>query len=285
MTRTTNQRSSDTSPESRPHSDPASRAGTPLPRLMVAPNGARRGKADHPALPITDDEIIETARACFLAGADGIHLHIRDAAGRHLLCPNRYRALLDQLAEQVPGMYLQVTSEAAGRYGADKQRAVMRSLKPEHVSVALREMASHPQDWPAARDFYHWAHDTGVQIQHILYSPHETLAFANALRSGLIPGQRHLVLFVQGSYARGSLDSVELEHYLAPLAETQEMEFDWMACAFGAEETASLVRAAELGGKMRVGFENSLWHSDGTVAENNQARVRALKAALKPAVT
>ena len=48
----------------------------PLPRLMVAPNGARRGKGDHPALPITDAEMIATARACHTAGADGIHLHI-----------------------------------------------------------------------------------------------------------------------------------------------------------------------------------------------------------------
>ncbi|WP_375214420.1 3-keto-5-aminohexanoate cleavage protein, partial [Aquabacterium sp.] len=36
----------------------------PLPRLMVAPTGARRGKGDHPALPVTDDEIVETWRAC-----------------------------------------------------------------------------------------------------------------------------------------------------------------------------------------------------------------------------
>lgn len=83
--------------------------GGPLPRLMVAPNGARRGKADHPDLPITDAEMIATARACQQAGADGIHLHIRDAAGRHLLDAGRYRALLAALEEAVPGMYLQVT--------------------------------------------------------------------------------------------------------------------------------------------------------------------------------
>lgn len=123
---------------------------TPLPRLMVAPNGARRGKADHPALPVTDDELVETARACRQAGADGIHLHIRDRRGRHLLDAGRYRALLDRMEEAVPGMYLQVTSESAGRYEAEQQRAMMRALRPRHVSVGLREMVRKPDDWPAA---------------------------------------------------------------------------------------------------------------------------------------
>lgn len=31
---------------------------SPLPRLMVAPNGARLTKADHPQLPITIPEIV-----------------------------------------------------------------------------------------------------------------------------------------------------------------------------------------------------------------------------------
>ncbi len=248
---------------------------------MVAPNGARRGKADHPALPVTDDELVETARACWQVGADGLHMHIRDGAGRHLLDAGRYAALLDRLAAQVPGMYLQVTSEAAGRYEAEEQRAMMRALKPTYVSVGLREMVRRPDDWPAARDFYLWAADTGIEIQHILYSPHEVRAFADACASGLIPGLSHLLQFVQGSYANGSRDSVDLEDYLAPLDRAEGLTFDWMSCAFGADETNSLVRAAKLGGKARVGFENSLHHRDGTIAADNAARVREVEAAIR----
>jgi 3-keto-5-aminohexanoate cleavage enzyme len=37
--------------------------------LMVAPTGARRGKADHPNLPITPDEIAREAAACCEAQA------------------------------------------------------------------------------------------------------------------------------------------------------------------------------------------------------------------------
>ncbi len=253
---------------------------TPLPRLMVAPNGARRSKEDHPALPITDDEVIETARACQLAGADGIHIHIRDAMGKHLLDADQYAALLARLADQVPGMYLQVTSETAGRYEASEQRAIIRALNPRFVSVGLREMVRKPEDWPTARDFYHWAPDNNVEIQHILYSPDEAHAFTLACNDGRIPGPQQKVLFVQGSYANGSRDSIDLEEYLKPMEKLEGIDFEWMACAFGSAETASIVRAGELGGKARVGFENSLHNADGSLAADNADRVREVDAAL-----
>jgi uncharacterized protein (DUF849 family) len=248
---------------------------------MVAPNGARRGKSDHPALPITDAEMIATARACQEAGADGIHLHIRDETGQHIIDAARYRALLDQLQDLVPGMYLQVTSETAGRYSAREQRDMMRELGPAKISIGLREMVRAPSDWPEARDFYHWAAESGLEIQHILYSPAEVVAFLQACRLGHIPGTSHLLLFVQGSYANGSQDAVPLEDYLHPLSQASDMSFDWMVCAFGPEETESLVRAAQLGGKARVGFENSLWNRDGSLATNNAARVTEVNAAIQ----
>lgn len=257
---------------------------TPLPRLMVAPNGARRVKADHPMIPVTDAELIATAKACFDAGADGIHFHIRDAAQRHILDAGRYQAVLDLLAETVPEMYLQVTSETAGFYEAQEQQEMVRVLKPAHVSVGMREMVRKPDDWGAARDFYHWAADQGVEVQHILYSPDEVRSFVEACEDGRIPGAHQLVLFVQGSYAKGSDGAIPLEDYLAPLMQADGLSCDWMICAFGADETASLTRAAELGGKARVGFENSLWNADGSLATDNAARVREVShatAALK----
>ena len=55
-----------------------------LPRLMVAPNGDRPTKKDHPAVPVTISETVETAKACFKSGATGIHFHMRDEKGQHI---------------------------------------------------------------------------------------------------------------------------------------------------------------------------------------------------------
>lgn len=257
---------------------------TPLPRLMVATNGARRGKSDHPAIPITDDEVVEAARDCQTAGADGIHIHIRDEAGSHLLDADRYAALLDRLGHEVPGMYLQITSEAAGLYSAQEQRDMMLALKPSHVSVAMREMVRKPFDWADASAFYHWAALNAVDIQHILYSPQEVSDFVDAILQNLIPGQHHLIQLVQGSYANGNHGAPELVMYLDELDRAKDHSFDWMLCAFGISETKQLVAAARMGGKVRAGFENSLWNEDGTVAIDNAERVREVDAALREAV-
>lgn len=248
---------------------------------MVAPNGARRGKGDHPALPVTDDELIATAIACHAAGADGIHAHLRDEDGVHLIDAGRYTDLLARLSDAVPGMYLQVTSESAGRYGAAEQREMMHALKPRHVSVALREMVRSPDDWDEAAALYHWAADEGVEIQHILYAPDEVDTFVAALGAGRIPGQHHLIQFVRGTYANGENGALPLADYVAPLTAASDHSFDWMLCAFGRSETPSLVEAAELGGKARAGFENSLHMANGTLAPDNAARIHEVDAALK----
>ena len=255
----------------------------PLPNVMVAPNGARRGKADHSAIPLTQAELVQTAVACHAAGADGIHIHIRDDTGRHLLDAQQYRSVLTALKEAVPDMYPQVTSEAAGLYGADVQQAMVRALKPRFVSVAMREMVRSKADWTDATDFYAWALANRVHIQHILYSPREVEHFLNAADAGKIPGDLFQMQFVLGTYDGSEVsDPANLSRFLDLLTEApSQMTFDWMLCAFGKEETACLVEAAREGGKLRVGFENSLWNSDGQVAADNAERVREVVSAVR----
>ena len=98
--------------------------------IMVAPTGARRSKADHPALPVTLDETVATARACHTAGASAFHLHVRDDTGAHSLDVYRYRDALAALREAVPTMRVQVTTEAAGRFSVAEQYACLTRLEP-----------------------------------------------------------------------------------------------------------------------------------------------------------
>lgn len=250
-----------------------------LPRLMVAPNGARRGKADHPALPVTLPEIVETARACAAAGADGLHLHLRDAEGWHLLDAGAYREALAELRGAVPGLAVQVTTEAAGRYEPPHQRAVALGSGAELVSVALREMAAEEDAAPA---FYTACAERGIAVQHILYDAGEFDLLERLLPPGLLAAPGLQLIFVLGRYsARQESDPAELSSFLARLR-TRESPADWAACAFGRAETACLLAAHRAGGKLRVGFENSLWHADGRLARDNAERVRAVLAAIAP---
>ena len=53
------------------------------------------------------------------------------------------------------------------------------------------------------------------------------------------------------------------------------LELDWAVCAFAEQEHTTLERAALLGGKVRVGFENSIFMPDGSIAPDNETRVKA----------
>lgn len=117
---------------------------SPLPRLMVAPNGARLTKADHPQLPITIPEIVACAVACHAAGADGLHAHVRDSSGQHVLDAGLYGELLAELSHQARGLQVQITTEAVGRYRPDEQRKLVTALRPRMVSIALREIIAEP---------------------------------------------------------------------------------------------------------------------------------------------
>ena len=59
--------------------------------LAVAPNGAHKTPQHHPQLPVTRDALVACAVACRDEGASMLHLHVRDADGRHLLDASAYR--------------------------------------------------------------------------------------------------------------------------------------------------------------------------------------------------
>lgn len=247
---------------------------TPLPRLMVAPTGARRGKADHPALPMTILEIVKTASACFAAGAGAIHTHVRDSQGRHSIDAGLYRELLAELALTVPGMLVQITSEAGGRFTPAEQFATVKDIRHPHVSVALREMVPDAAAEAHAGRFYAFCADTGIQVQHILYAAEEIPRLADLHQRGVVPVIAE-VLFPLGRYAAGEISTPEdLDPFLAERERASEIAAaPWMVCAFGPRETDCMAKALTAGGKARVGFENNVYMADGRVACDNAERI------------
>lgn len=244
--------------------------------IMVAPNGARRTKKDHPALPVSVEETARTAVECRTAGAGAIHLHIRDRDGLHTLDSGLYSEAVAAVKEATDGqMFVQVTTEAVGRYRPDEQVATVRAVMPDAVSVALREICPARTDEPFAEDFYHWARETGIGVQHILYSSDEVYRLSGMIARRAVPGDRHAMIFVLGRYTAGQQsDPADLDGYLQAVADCDlATTIDWMVCAFGSAETACLADALARGGHARVGFENSLWNSDGSTAETNAERV------------
>lgn len=248
--------------------------------IAVAPNGGRRTKADHPALPVTTGEIAATAAACREAGACMIHVHVRDRSGGHLLDAEAYRTTITAIrAALADRMVIQITSEALGIYRPEEQMAIVREVRPEAVSLALREFVPDASHEPAFADFLCWLRKESVTPQIILYSSEEAVKLAELTARGLVPFKDVPVLYVLGRYAAGQKSSpADLLPFLAP---GMPRFAHWTVCAFGLRENACVTTGALLGGHMRVGFENNLRLPDGSVAPDNAAVVAAAQVAIR----
>ena len=207
---------------------------------------------------------------------------MRDENQQHVIDAGLYSELLAEMSLQVPDMQVQITTEAVGRYSPAEQRAVVENVMPKSVSVALKEMISDG-DTEAAREFYHWADEAGIAVQHILYSPLDLKSLIGHRETGLIPGGYIQLMLVLGRYTENQeSDPGDLDEFLSVMA-SAKLEADWAVCAFGKRELECLKYASDKGGKIRIGFENSIWRADGSIAASNEERVTSLIALMDEA--
>ena len=245
------------------------------PYILVALNGARRTKADHPALPVTLDEIVAAATACQEAGADGVHLHVREEDQTHSLDAGRYLDTIAALKDSVPELDIQITTEAAGIFDVPAQLACLEQVAPAWASISVREIARAPE---LADRVYGLCVDQGTRVQHILYDSEDAALLDDWQAKGVVRADQVDRLLVLGRYATGQVSQPsDLDHFLANGAPKDP----WMVCAFGPHEHACLTRAAQLGGDVRVGFENGLTDENGTPWADNAASIAALNTRLK----
>ena len=231
--------------------------------LTVAPNGARKTKADLPIIPLTAEEIGKDARACQQAGASMIHLHVRNAKGEHSLDSALYKAAIEQIQAQTEeSLFIQVTSEAVGKYSPDEQFEMIHQLKPQGVSIGLREI-KHADELEINAHF-NWMRDNDVFPQLILYNQHDLQLYKRWLEEGVLVGNAYPLLFVIGKHqVEGVFDKSVLQDKLEMSASS------WMVCAFGTQEYSVGKLATKLGGHVRLGFENNHLLDDGSSAKNN----------------
>ncbi|VAW01842.1 hypothetical protein MNBD_ALPHA01-1302 [hydrothermal vent metagenome] len=239
--------------------------------IMSAPNGARRQKSDHINIPISPDELARCAEEISDAGASIIHLHVRDDQGGHSLNTDRYRAAIAAIRDAVgDDMIIQATSEAVGSYSRLEQMAMVRELRPEAVSLALRELCPGEDDVNEMADFAKWMAQENIFPQYILYDETDYQRFDNYRKRGVFDNDRPFTLFVLGSYRNDTpekdVDRLKLR--------TRQAAFPWAVCGFGINESDAVIHAAQNAGHIRVGFENNIWRKDGEQLLNNAEMIK-----------
>lgn len=233
--------------------------------IAVAPNGARKTKDDLATIPLTAEELAKEAKLCQEAGAAMIHLHVRDRLGRHSLSVEIYQDAIRQIREATEDkIFIQVTSEAVGKYTAEEQFEMIHGLKPDAVSMAIREIRKF--DEIEIYENFDFMRRHNIYPQIILYNDHDVTTYTQWLEDGVLPGNAYPVLYVIGkSQAKGMFShdfSIEKNGVVSS---------SWMVCGFGEFEYKVATKAVDLGGSVRLGFENNHLLEDGSEAENNAA--------------
>jgi 3-keto-5-aminohexanoate cleavage enzyme len=243
--------------------------------IAVAPNGARKTQQDHPQLPISPKELAHTAAACLDAGACMLHLHVRDENLGHSLDAQRYREAILAIRQQVgEELIIQITTEAVGIYSPEQQIQTVVDVRPEAVSLAIREISPSGADEKISAEFFTFLQREHIAPQYILYDKKDILHFRELLERGVIPDENIFVLLVLGRYAENQQSETE---DISPLLSFLPDVRHWSLCAFGASEAECMRQAMQRGGHCRVGFENNLLLPDGSQAVDNAALVKAVE--------
>ncbi len=245
--------------------------------ITVAPNGARRGKAEHRAIPLTPVEIAAEARACRAAGAAILHLHVRDADARHSLDTGLYREAIAAVREACD-LVIQPTTERVGVFAPADMMRVGRELAPEMMSLNLTELCGDASDaeTAAARDFLAELHGLGTVPQYIVYNHAELATLGDWHARGWLPQAQPFLLLVLGRYSGSVSRPADIVGYLPELPGS----WPWGLCAFGPPELACNVQAALAGGHCRVGFENNIVSAHGQPLADNAEQVGRLAGVL-----
>jgi uncharacterized protein (DUF849 family) len=229
--------------------------------LQAALNGDRT-RTDHPAVPLSAEELARDAAACVAAGAGAIHLHPREADGRETLDPR----VVDTVVRAVRaacGVPVGVTTGAWIEPDLERRLALVGAWgEPDHASVNLSE--------EGAVEAMRALLDAGVGIEAGVWD----VADAHRLAESGLGGRVTRILIepvdpraagpalVQDVHA--ALDELGLT---APRLQHGDGEATWTLIA----------DAVRRGVDTRVGLEDTLHGRDGALVAGNEALVRAAR--------
>lgn len=244
--------------------------------VMAAPNGARRTKTDHPAIPISVAEIAADARLCQEAGAAAFHLHVRDDEGRHSLDPHRYAQAIAAIRSATgDDLVIQITTEAAGLFAPPDQMEAVRGCDPDAVSIAMREFVAPGEDGAEFAGFLAETLFRGIAVQIILYDADDLARLKAIAMQHKLDAAKLSVLYVLGRYVENQAAAPDalLPFFVGRKASPCVQFRDEMVCAFGRHEHACVMAGALFGAHIRVGFENNFHLIGGDMAPGTHTLV------------
>lgn len=232
--------------------------------IQAALNGARK-RDEHPAIPITPQELASSARDCIVAGAGAFHFHVRAVDGRESLDPKDVAAAINAVRAAVPSTPLGVSTGAWILNDVKlRHEAISRwNVLPDYASVNFRE--------EAATELAQLLLSRGVGIEVGFAS---TAGMETFLKSKLAPRCLRLLLEPTEQSLDSAMANVEAMDTMLTGA---GVNLSRILHGFDAAAWQVIDAAAARGYDTRVGFEDVLTLPDGTAAASNAALVTEAK--------
>ncbi|WP_203995428.1 3-keto-5-aminohexanoate cleavage protein [Virgisporangium aurantiacum] len=228
-------------------------------------------RAEHPAVPVTPDEVAAAAAASVGAGAVAVHLHQRDAAGRQSLRAVDVGAVVAAVRRACPGLPVGVTTGLwisagdVGRRLAEVTRWADLPVgeRPDFASVNVGE--------PGFADLVAALRAAGIGVEPGVWSIADALALALALAgAGAGPWVRVLVEVPDGPVGTATADADAILARLDDLA----VPGPRLLHGDGARCWPLVAHAGRLGLATRIGLEDVLVGPDGEPVADNADLVR-----------
>ena len=243
-------------------------AGSTETLITVAPTGAEADKSAVPALPVTLDELVVTAKECEAAGAAVIHVHIRDEAARPTLDGKRLADTVAALREGT-GLIVQLSTGGAVTDSFAARLAVLDAA-PDACSLTCGtvnfgdEVFANP--WPFIRDLYQLTQERQVVPEFELFDLGQVAALHRLLGEFGPPAGGHvhcdLVMGVPGGMP-GDVATLAAAVAALPAGAT------WSATGIGRTTLPVMLGALGAGGHLRVGLEDTLTFARGRPVTRN----------------
>lgn len=278
--------------------------------LTCALTGVLTDPSRHP-VPVTPEQVAAEARRAFEAGAAVMHVHFRRQEPKqgHLPSwdPDIAAEIADAIRQACPGVILNMTTGVVGP-GVDGPLACLRRLRPEIAACNagslnyLKTRSDGSWAWPPMlfdnpvqkiQTMVDAMKETGTRPEFECFDIGIVRSVGLFVENGIVERESPpLVNFVMG-VASGMPADPDLLDYLVPRvpdwiqggAHRQTSHWQtchwqtchWQTTVIGRQDVWGVHRkAAELGGSLRTGLEDTFYLPDGSKAASNGELIEAL---------
>jgi 3-keto-5-aminohexanoate cleavage enzyme len=237
--------------------------------ITCAITGSRLQRDSAPYIPITPEEIAQSAIAVWRSGASVIHIHVRDPQ----TCmgsqdPDLFRCAVEPIREQTDAILCLTTSGIPGRNLSTEERLAPLALKPEMASFDAGSINLGGKVFLNAPDFLDEAaarmQEAGVKPEIEIFDVGMMVTALRMQKEGKLADPLHFQ-FVLGTPWGAPADPrtmVYLHDMLPPGA-------TWSLFGIGRWSLPMSMMALIMGGHIRVGMEDNLYLRGGVLAKTN----------------